>query len=126
MDERRKRAYRDLLYWAMLDLRSHGVTSPYSRPRWWSAPFWLRVLRRLQHTMLVADWLHNLAFFSSVDFEAFDEACFWRELDIAAKRFPAFHWAAYRSHFDFAMETLPLRRQIPSPAPDDIPPQTVR
>ena len=99
MDELRKRAYRVLLYQAMLDLRIHSPTSPYTPARWWNPWFWRRVRERLTFAMLLADWLHNLAFFSAADFEHFDEAKFWGEYDRLRPRF-ARHGTRYREAFE--------------------------
>jgi hypothetical protein len=65
MDEQRKRAYRNLLYWAMLDLRSHTPVSPYTLLHWWNPRIWLRCVAQLRRTVIIADWLHNLAMFSA-------------------------------------------------------------
>ena len=74
MDEARKKAYRLLLYHAMLDI------GPIQwLPRSWNPFRWRRQLRLHQRAGEIADWLHNLAQFSALDFEGFDEDWFWRE-----------------------------------------------
>ena len=99
MDDLRKRAYRVLLYHGMLDLRSHTPTSPYRPARWWNPWFWRRVRERLTVTMVLADWLHNLAFFSAAEFDQFDEPTFWREYDRLSPQFAA-HTTNYREVFE--------------------------
>jgi hypothetical protein len=36
----------------------------------------------------VADWLHNLAQFSALEFERFDEEWFWRDFGRIRSRYP--------------------------------------
>jgi hypothetical protein len=95
MDEHRKAAYRYLLYQALLEIRPLG---------WLRVPLWplhwRRELRRIRRAGEVADWFHNLAMFSALDFERFDEAWFWRELDQRDKRHPEYDLQAYRVRFE--------------------------
>lgn len=76
MEHRRKQAYRYLLYRAMLDIRPIcwmplGSFNPFR---------WKETAGRVRRAGVIADWLHNLALFSALDFERFDEDWFWREL----------------------------------------------
>lgn len=76
MDENRKRAYRRIIYFAMLDIRSLQWSEPslYMRIN----PFyWRRYQKRIHCIAALADWLHNLASFSAIDFDIFDERHFW-------------------------------------------------
>jgi hypothetical protein len=99
MDERRKEAYRYLLYWAMLDIRPLA----WVPTRWfhWLNPVffwgWGRRVRRAGH---LADWLHNLALFSALDFERFDEGMFWETLRWYEGRHPEFVLSHYRDIFE--------------------------
>lgn len=87
MQPDRMEAYRSLLYQGMLMLRAY--------PSW---PVWgLRILswsawRRAWHQALlratIADWLHNLADFSTREFEGFSENAFWHEGNQLRQRFP--------------------------------------
>jgi hypothetical protein len=99
MDEVRKRAYRLLLYHAMLDIR----------PIAWMPLGWIRTLNPFKwHTTAndirrageIADWLHNLASYSAHDFKDFNEEWFWRELDHFHQRHPEFKLDRYRKVFD--------------------------
>src|SRR4051812_41985930 len=99
MDVTRRRAYRYLLYAAMLDIR----------PIEW---FWFRGLRRMmplvmgrerravQRSGALANWLHNLAEFSALEVERFDEGNFWRQHEALCRRYPSMHLEAYRTVFD--------------------------
>lgn len=76
LSQAEKHAYRNLLYWAMLDIRmlcqSRGPAS--------LNPF--EVWRQYQRSRLagaLADWLHNLAQYAATDFDSFDAEWFWRE-----------------------------------------------
>lgn len=85
MPDRRKNAYRYLLYHAMLEIRRIA----------WSRPTFGFVLSRNQWDHIryageVADWLHNLAFYAARDFERFNEAWFWQECRRLGRRFPEF------------------------------------
>src|SRR5262249_45090672 len=99
MEPNRKRAYRYLLYSAMLEIRQLA----------WMQVGLSRLLlprqrhekvSRLRRAGVVVDWLHNLAFFSAVDFERFDEDRFWRDLEGYQRRLPDFELRAYRRLFD--------------------------
>lgn len=71
MQEQRKYAYRYLLYRAMLDIRTIQWLG-WRSWRVWIPPFRRREVRRIQYAGAVADWLHNLAFFSARDFQGFE------------------------------------------------------
>lgn len=94
MDEQRKRAYRYLLYRAMLDIRSIAwlrMSNPLH---------WRRELRRVRRKGALADWLHNLALFSSLNFERFDEEWFWQDGRSLMERYPGFDLERYLQDFD--------------------------
>jgi len=99
MDEQRKQAYRYLLYQAMLDIRPilwmrFGIfrfLNPFSRRD---------ASLRAHRAGAIADWLHNLAFFSAIDFERFDEDWFWRDFQNCQDRHPDFHLAHYKDVFE--------------------------
>src|SRR4051794_41913982 len=95
--ERRKQAYREILYWAILHLRRLAWIGP-TRFQSWNPWFWRRVFHRIRYCGRVADWLHNLAQFSALDFDNFDEDWFWREWENLAERYPDL--SEFRSHFD--------------------------
>lgn len=96
MDHTRKAAYRRLLYTAMLSIRPiqwlHGsALNPLA---------WFRYRRRGRIAGEVADWLHNMALFSSLDFERFDEERFWSEHQRLCSRLPNEGLERYRVIFD--------------------------
>ena len=77
MNEHRKDAYRYLLYWALLDIRGiEWIT--YRAWRFLNPLILRRELRRASRAGAIADWLHNLAHYSSLDFDGFDENLFWK------------------------------------------------
>ena len=90
MDDAHKYAYRQLLFWAMNDIRT--VSSDAERRQ---DPV---AVRRVARAGPVANWLHNLAGFPSVDFEGFDEDRFWREYAGLIDRHPDV--SEYREWFD--------------------------
>jgi hypothetical protein len=99
VDEKRKNAYRYLLYWAMLDIR------PLSWSCWgwfqaWNPFYWRREGRRIRCAGAIANWLHNLALFSSLNFERFDEERFWQDFDSLRSRYPEFGLERYRDRFE--------------------------
>jgi hypothetical protein len=98
VQEQRKHAYRWLLHWAMLDIRP---LQWFGGRGWrsWNPLFWRRESRRVQYAGAVANWLHNLALYSSFDFEGFDEVCFWRDFESVRSRFPEFGLEHYRELF---------------------------
>ncbi len=99
MDERRKHAYRYLLYWAMLDIRSlEGLGCGWFRA--WNPFYWRREGRRIQCAGALADWLHNLALYSSVNFQGFNEEWFWRDFESVRARYAEFGLERYRHGFD--------------------------
>ena len=66
-----------MLYWALLDIR--GIEWIIYRPWRLLNPLILRrELRRASRAGAIADWLHNLAQHSSLDFDRFDEDRFWK------------------------------------------------
>lgn len=97
MDEQRKYAYRQLLYWAMLDIRiycqSRGEAS--TDPAVWQQQY--------EHSRIagaIADWLHNLADQASRDFAGFNEEGFWQQHAYFCRRFPDGSFTVYRQRFD--------------------------
>lgn len=97
MDELCKNAYRNLLYRAMIDIRtlcqSGGSVScnPIE---------WYRQYHRSRVAGALADWLHNLAMYAARDFEGFDEELFWNAYDRVLHRFPNSPLQYYRALFE--------------------------
>src|SRR5580765_1398135 len=103
MDEHRKSAYRYLLYRALLEIR--GVEWITHGPLRLVSPFTLRrEIKRVTRAGVLADWLHNLAHFSSDDFRGFNEEWFWRDYASLVKR----HGDPrnYRAVFDRRLQEL--------------------
>jgi hypothetical protein len=86
MDEKRKRAYRYLLYQAMLEIRilQWQVYSPLRLLNPFHA--W-RVIKRVRRSGALADLLHNMALFSALDFEHFKEDYFWEEYERFCRKY---------------------------------------
>ena len=78
MDESRKAAYRFLLYWSFLEIRA--VQWFAWGPRTWLNPFrFAKEIKKARRLGGLADWMHNLAQFSSLGFRGFDEDRFWED-----------------------------------------------
>jgi hypothetical protein len=99
MDEQRKKAYRYLLYHAMLDIRPIGWMS-FGFPRILNPNFWRNVVRRVRRAGVIADLLHNLAFFSATDFRRFDEEWFWKQFQSYEQRHRGLQLSAYKDVFE--------------------------
>lgn len=98
MDEQRKRAYRWLLFRAMLDIRPlKWLGSQGCRP---SSPLESQgEARRVQFAGVMADWLHNLAAYSAVHFQGFDERWFWDDFESVRSRYPELGLEHYQEEF---------------------------
>lgn len=97
VNNKTKAAYRHLLYVAMLAIRNDCQ----SRGRESRNPFeWRRQYQRSGVAGATADWLHNLAQYSSLDFARFDEQQFWSEHAHLCRRFPSRMLERYREIFD--------------------------
>ena len=99
MDQLRQKAYRYLLYQAMLDIRPIA----WQRARW--NPFrWRLHTRQVAFAGALADALHNLALFAACNFERFDESHFWRDLDRLAQHWPDRRVNRYHEMFESALQ----------------------
>ncbi len=99
MDANKKYAYRFLLYWAMLDIRPIAW-SPQGG-EWINPFFWRSHIRRIRALGELAEWLHNMADFSTRDFAGFDQQRFWDEFErLRTKHHGCQH---YRSLFQNAL-----------------------
>lgn len=94
MDAHRKKAYRFLLYWAMLQIR------PIQWHRRWSPLRWKHNRNAVRKAGLIANWLHNLAFFSTLEFDGFEEERFWRDYDWFVEHHPDCGITEYKKVFD--------------------------
>lgn len=68
----------------MLDIRPLS----WLRLRFWNPLTWNRTRSQIRRLGLVADWLHNLALFSAIDFAHFEEARFWHDFEVIRKQHP--------------------------------------
>lgn len=80
----------------MVDIRQVA----WMRFKWWDPLSWRQTWRFVRYRGTLADWMHNLGMFASIDFERFDEDWFWRELTSLEKRFAEFKPGLYRDVFD--------------------------
>jgi hypothetical protein len=76
LTEVEKNAYRKLLYWAMLDIR---VLSQPSLRVGWNPLTWRKFHLRANAAGAIADWLHNLALHSALEFQRFEPDRFWKD-----------------------------------------------
>jgi len=98
MNERRKKAYRYLLYYAMLEIRPIAWLLPGFRIL--NFLQWRSAAQQVRRAGVIADWLHNLAFFSAIDFERFDEEEFWQDLRGREERHPGLRLSKYKDIFE--------------------------
>ena len=97
MNQQTKAAYRHLLYVAMIATRD--CCQPRARES--RNPLaWRRQYIRSRVAGRLADWLHNLALFRSLDFVGFDEERFWREHTGVCQRDPDNGFERYREIFE--------------------------
>ncbi len=95
MSEARKRAYRYLLYRAMLDIGGGIAGSRFSlHPR----RIWRGYLLARRSGDL-ANWLHNLALYSSREFKGFQEDWFGKGYKGFKSSHPD-HWTDYKEEFE--------------------------
>lgn len=66
-----------------------------SNPLRWPGEF-----RRIRRAAILADWLHNLALFSSQDFAHFDEESFWQDGRALEARHPGLDLGRYLRIFE--------------------------
>ncbi|WP_460586262.1 hypothetical protein [Hymenobacter arcticus] len=92
MTQKKKALYRDLLRWAMVDMRMHSASATTGLLRLFTnrRPGRLKVIQFI-HAM--NNWLHNTALYSAVDFEGFKEELFWEDYRRFRHDFPADRWA---------------------------------
>jgi hypothetical protein len=89
-------AYRYLLYWAMLEIRPLGSLRSVS----WNPFYWRIQARRIKFAGDIAYWMHNLALYSSVNFEGFEEDLFWRDFEVLRSSYPEFELERYQKLFE--------------------------
>lgn len=97
MNEERQKAYRHLLYVAMIQIRGRCQ----SRGRFSRNPF-TRYRQNCDSRVAgaVADWLHNLAHNATLAPLRIHEETFWNEHAHLCKRFPGQGLEAYRDVFE--------------------------
>lgn len=100
MNEGRKRAYRHLLYWAMLDIRTlcqWAGKETYDPRKVW------KQYQRSRRAGALANLLHNAASSSQTHFQNFDENRFWENYERFIVRFPN-HRTDYKQLFEDELE----------------------
>jgi hypothetical protein len=99
LDEQRKKAYRWLLYQATLDIRPLSWMN--SRWRDYINPTrWTGFARQARIAGSLANWLHNLAMFSALEFDRFDEDFFWKDYERLLNENPQAGLERYRAEFE--------------------------
>ncbi len=105
MTAARAAAYRYLLYHAFIDIRTQcgwafGPKLPRRSLRGW---FTNEGYRSAHKAACLSDAFHNLAHFSVWNFDRFDEARWWSELETSARR-GNFEVGRYRRLFEDELE----------------------
>lgn len=95
IETQRQEAYRHLLYTVLCHLRSGHCDTV-----WWNPVSWWRRASDLRLCRDVADCFHNLALFSVWNFEGFEEARFWHDIDRLGQAHGAYLAERYRRIFD--------------------------
>lgn len=96
MDEKRKSAYRYLLYYFLVEIRT--IPTP-EQPHF----SWEQLEKRSYHAGAVAYTLHSLALASTSDFTGFDEEEFWARLTHFSAKNPVIELSHYRKVFDLQL-----------------------
>jgi hypothetical protein len=101
LSDHERKAYRNLLYEAMLDIRN--LCQPRGRAS--RNPFvWRRQYRQGRAAGALADWLHNLAQYAATDFRSFDTDWFWHEYAGVCQDYPDLigpgEWMDYRDRYE--------------------------
>jgi hypothetical protein len=73
------------------DLHEFKIYSPRS---------WLKYYRLLKSAGLFARWLQKLAFYSSINFEGFDEDILWQEYELLNKKLPSNAFIIVRQFYE--------------------------
>jgi hypothetical protein len=110
MEHNRQAAYRTLLAHGLLHIKWDLACYPLNgRPSLWK---WSRIGRAVRHAAHRVIAFHNLAIFSTNDFEQFDEDRFWSGLSQFHEQFPGAKRANYRDVFETALsgERVPIFR----------------
>lgn len=83
----KKEAYRFLMYYSFLHIRSiEGMANPSSII---INPFRIvKIVKYINEAGAVANWMHNLALFSSLGFRGFKENEFWQSSQHLKKKYP--------------------------------------
>ena len=71
-----------------MGLRTVAICCELEAFRIYDLRSWLRYYRLAKTISAFARWFQKLAFFSSINFEGFDEAIFWQEYQLLSKKFP--------------------------------------
>lgn len=108
MNKSRMQAYRWLLHEAMLAIRGLQWLDSGWRQRL-SPSFWRSFTTQAQIAGAIADWLHNLASYSAIDFYGFNEDWFWKDYKGMLSRYPNAGLERYRLEFERRATPIPPR-----------------
>ena len=126
MEADRERAYRLLISAVFLHVK-WDLSCMYGRVSWspWRLRHQYRNARRAAYRVAT---FHNLAIFSTWNFERFSEERFWREVDQFLHDFPESNWSNYRGMFEASLRGEPVNVIQPGgvvPAPTDLAVETL-
>jgi hypothetical protein len=100
MNDAKKYAYRYMLYTATLEIRALSGAG-FRLSRLIHPLTWRTIFRRIDQSATIADWMHNLALFSSLEFVGFEEDRFWHEYGRILPNYPELE--RYKNRFDKAL-----------------------
>jgi hypothetical protein len=105
LSDAERKAYRRLLYDAMLDIRN--LCQPRGRVSY-NPLVWRRQYHQGRVAGALADWLHNLAQYAATDFRSFDTDWFWQEYAGVCRDYPDLigpdKWIDFRGRYERHLE----------------------
>ncbi|ARU55497.1 hypothetical protein OLMES_1420 [Oleiphilus messinensis] len=116
MRNSKKEAYRYLLYRGFLEIRA--LEHLFRSLRDLNPLSWYGKLRSIQEKGAVANWLHNLALYSSIDFVRFDENRFWADYAAFHARYPLV-FEELKTAYERRLQEVDLVRSVPLTAVPD-------
>jgi hypothetical protein len=95
MNQQKTEAYQHLLYCGFLEIRRGKNQLNKLNPL-----DWLYSFRDSQASKRLADALHNLALFNTLNFEHFDEDRFWSDLERCSEETKEKYWRVFEGHLN--------------------------
>jgi hypothetical protein len=74
--------------------------------RFYNFHSWFKYYRLAKTIGVFTRWLQKLAFFSSIEFEGFDEIAFWQEYQLLCKKFPNNPFVMTKQFYDQALQRI--------------------